>query len=189
MFPHGRPAHILGPAPPRPPTGEQLSVDGLDSNSSSSHEDDREEPGRTVSSDSESSDSDFAPSPRSRQKCRKLPSAGSTKVINNRIPVPWIDYGVVRGWAAVLAIFEVFSLQCDCTPIMSRSGHANKDGVTYRMECAYANRLGCGWQCRVVIWFDQNLAAEEYLQKHPEAPSLPGFVALDRTKYQFHGFF
>ena len=33
MFPHGRPAHFLGPAPPRPPTGEQLSVEGLDSDS------------------------------------------------------------------------------------------------------------------------------------------------------------
>ena len=144
MFPHGRPAHILGPAPPRPPTGGELSVHALDSDSSSRDEDDSEEAARSVSSDSENSDNDFVPSPRSRQKCRKLPSAGSTKDINNRIPVPWIDYDVVRGWDAVLAIFKVFSLQCDCTPIMSRSGHANKDGVTYRMECAYVNRLGCG---------------------------------------------
>ena len=117
MFPHGRPAHILGPAAPRPPTGEQPSAQALDSDSVSSSDDhDMQEAGSRVSADSENSDSDFAPSPRSRQKRRKLPSGGSTKVINNRIPVPWIDYGVVRGWAAVLAIFKVFSEQCDRLP-------------------------------------------------------------------------
>jgi hypothetical protein len=152
---------------------------------SNSDEHDMQEAGSRVSADSENSDSDsdFAPSPRSKHKRRKLPSGGTESSTNNKIPVPWIGYGVVRGWGAVLAIFKVFSEQCDCTPIMSRSGHANKHGVTYRMECPYANRLGCGWQCRVVIWFDQNLAAVEYLRKHPQAPSAPGFVALDRTRY------
>ena len=147
------------------------------------------EAGSRVLSGSEhsDSDSDFAPSPSSKHKRRKNPSGGTWQVAfcsnKNKIRVPWIEYGVVRGWDAVLATFQVLSEQCDCKPIMSRSGHANKHGVTYRMECPYANRLGCGWQCRVVIRFDQNLAAEEYLRKHPEAPHAPGFVALDRTRY------
>jgi hypothetical protein len=117
-------------------------------------EDDMTEAGSRVFAGSEhsDSDSDFAPSPRSKHKRRKNPSGGSWQVAfcqnKNKIRVPWIEYGVVRGWGTVLAIFQVFSEQCDCTPIMSRSGHANKDDVTYRMECAYANRLGCGWQCR-----------------------------------------
>ena len=51
------------------------------------------------------------------------------------------------------------------------------------MEFAYSNRLGCKWQCRIVIYFDQDDAANQYLHKHPSAPLHPGFQPLDRTVY------
>ena len=71
MFPNGLPVDILVPPPPRPPTGEHLSVEGLD-NDIRSDDDDSEQAASIVSSDSDNSDSDFPPSPTRKYKRHKF---------------------------------------------------------------------------------------------------------------------
>jgi hypothetical protein len=104
-----------------------------------------------------------------------------------RVPrpvVPWVEYDIVRGWQSVDKALHDFAMHCDCCPLVGRSGHASNSGITYRMECGYGNRIGCPWQCRVFIYFDQNHAAKLYHRKYPNAPAVttepPDTTCYDR---------
>jgi hypothetical protein len=104
-----------------------------------------------------------------------------------RVPrpvVPWVEYDIVRGWQAVEKTLHEFAMHCDHCPLVGRSGHVSKSGITYRMECGYSNRIGCPWQCRVFIYFDQQHAAALYHRKHPNAPAVttepPDTTCYDR---------
>ena len=92
-----------------------------------------------------------------------------------RVPrpvVPWVEYDIVRGWQSVEKTLHEFAMHCDHCPLVGRSGHVSKSGITYRMECGYSNRIGCPWQCRVFIYFDQQHAAALYHRKHANAPAV-----------------
>ena len=86
--------------------------------------------------------------------------------------VPWVEYDIVRGWQSVEKTLHELAMDCDYCPLVGRSGHVSQLGITYRMECGYSNRIGCPWQCRVFIYFDQQHAAALYHRKHANAPAV-----------------
>ena len=86
--------------------------------------------------------------------------------------VPWVEYDIVRGWQSVEKTLHELAMDCDYCPLVGRSGHVSLLGITYRMECGYSNRIGCPWQCRVFIYFDQQHAAALYHRKHANAPAV-----------------
>jgi hypothetical protein len=73
-------------------------------------------------------------------------------------------------------------MDCDCWPLVCRSGHANNFGITYHMQCGYCNSIHCPWQCLIFIHFNQNHAATLYLRKYPNAPA-GNTEPLDTTFY------
>ena len=98
--------------------------------------------------------------------------------------VPWVEYDIVRGWQSVEKTLHELAMDCDYCPLVGRSGHVSLLGITYRMECGYSNRIGCPWQCRVFISFDQQHAAALYHGKHANAPAVttqpPDTTCYDR---------
>jgi len=175
-FPNGRPDNILG-SPRRPLPTSHFAVAGAA---------DVDDQAPTYSTDSASEEDHAAASRRAGARA-KDPSRRPVNPKDGKVRVPWVEYDIVQGWPVVEAIFKTFSLQCDCASLISRNGKASSCCVTYRMECAYSNRLGCKWQCRIVIYFDQEAAAKQYLRKHPSKhPSGPFQAdppALDRKVY------
>ena len=167
-FPNGRPDHLLGGlARPAPTVSDEASP----RQSNNGNGDDVSDGDRSFD------DQDGPPSKAGSKKHGKRHKG------NPKPKVPWIGYEVVRGWSAVLRLFTIFSQQCDCTPLVSKHGHASSYCITYRLECGYANRIGCPWQCQVTIWYDQPAAGRLYLRKHPTAASAPGFEPLDSEVY------
>jgi len=98
--------------------------------------------------------------------------------------VPWVEYDIVWGWQSVEKTLHELAMHCDHCPLVGRSGHVSKLGITYRMECGYSNRIGCPWQCLVFIYFDQEHAAALYHRKHANAPAVttqpPDTTCYDR---------
>jgi hypothetical protein len=157
------------------PHHESNADDAFDWDPNSSHDEE----------DSASDDPDAALSKAGAKKRVRDPSriAVASRKGKPKPKVPWIGYDVVRGWAAVLRLFTIFSQQCDCTPLVSRNGHSSSYCITYRFECRYGNRIGCKWQCQVIIYYDQPAAGRRYLRSHPTAESVPGFQPLDCELY------
>jgi hypothetical protein len=144
LFPDGRPTDLLGESSLLPTTGADAGTDD--------------------NSDAESDNS-------SKSGARKNNPRHSRESRVPRPAVPWVEYNIVRGWQSVHNALHNFAMNCDCWPLVGRSGHASNSGITYRMECGYGNRIGCPWQCRVFIYFDQNHAATLYHRKYPNAPA------------------
>ena len=167
-FPNGRPDHLLGGlARPAPTVSDEDSPRQPNNGN-----------GDDVSDGDRSFDDQDGPPSKAGSK-----KHGKRHKGNPKPKVPWIGYEVVRGWSAVLRLFTIFSQQCDCTPLVSKHGHASSYCITYRLECGYANRIGCPWQCQVTIWYDQPAAGRLYLRKHPTAASAPDFGPLDSEVY------
>ena len=167
-FPNGRPDHLLGGlARPAPTVSDEDSPRQPNNGN-----------GDDVSDGDRSFDDQDGPPSKAGSKKHGKRHKGKPKP-----KVPWIGYEVVRGWSAVLRLFTIFSQQCDCTPLVSKHGHASSYCITYRLECGYANRIGCPWQCQVTIWYDQPAAGRLYLRKHPTAASAPDFGPLDSEFY------
>ncbi len=102
----------------------------------------------------------------------------------SRPVVPWVEYDIVRGWQSVEKTLHELAMHCDYCPLVGCSGHVSQLGITYRMECGYSNRIGCPWQCRVFIYFDQQHTAALYHRKHANAPGVttqpPDTTCYDR---------
>lgn len=182
-FPNGRPEHLLGSLACPPP-----AVSDAHSRRQESNADDDFDWDPMLSPDEEDNASDESDGPLSKAGSKKRVRDPSSIPVGRRNgkpkpKVPWIAYDVVRGWAAVESLFTIFSHQCDCTPVVSRNGHASSYSITYRFECGYGNRIGCKWQCQVVIYYDQPAAGRRYLRNHPQAESAPGFQPLDCQVY------
>jgi hypothetical protein len=81
----------------------------------------------------------------------------------------WTQYAIVVGWVQVCTILKDISRrQCNSAPLLSRSGHCTSQMIQYRYECAFGNRISCGWQLRILVPFDQVSAVEQYCRTHPE---------------------
>ena len=94
----------------------------------------------------------------------------------------WTQEQSVRGWTQAQLSMNSFSAQgCDGSPLVARGGLSTNNSVQYRYECAFASRLGCQWQMRVTIRFDQATAADRFLHRNPQSPATVS--SFDRTVY------
>jgi hypothetical protein len=132
-FPNGRPKHLLGSLDSPPPTASAASIALQQSNADDDFD---------WGPNSSHADEDSASDEDEERLCKK----GSKKRVRDpsRIPVgdrkrtkvPWIGYDIVQGWSVVMSLFTIFSQQCDCTPLVSRNGHASSYCITYRFDTA-----------------------------------------------------
>ena len=153
MFPHGRPTELLVQLNCQPSLQPSTATDDFSD----------------CPSDSDSSTASGA-------------TASEEPKRDPRYDVPWVEYDIVRGWQSVHAAFHTFARQCDCWPLTCRSGHVSQAGITYRMECGYSNRIGCPWQCRVFIAFDQGHALTQYQRKYSIAKAPRGSTEAADTR-------
>ena len=153
MFPHGRPTELLVQLNCQPSLQPSTATDDFSD----------------CPSDSDSSTASGA-------------TASEEPKRDPRYDVPWVEYDIVRGWQSVHAAFHTFARQCDCWPLTCRSGHVSQAGITYRMECGYSNRIGCPWQCRVFIAFDQGHALTQYQRKYSIAKAPGGSTEAADTR-------
>ena len=139
LFPDGRPEHLTPPpsshgvvhttSPPRIPveTGESQQSPEPESDTCSQ-----------VREDTDSDDCYSGNLVKKRKVHRPKDICRQPSVV-----LPWIEHEVVRGWASVFRILKLFSQQCDCCPLVRRYGENCSYCVTYRLECAYTNRMQC----------------------------------------------
>ena len=99
-----------------------------------------------------------------------------------RLHLLWTQEQSVRWWTQVELSIRHFSAEgCDHSPLVARGGLSTNQSVKYRYECVFENRLGCPWQLRVTVPFDQATAAVVFLYRNPQSPATDS--SFDRNVY------
>jgi hypothetical protein len=74
-------------------------------------------------------------------------------------------------------------MNCDCWPLLARSGHASNLGITYRVEYGYGNNIGCPWSGNAGYSFTSTRTTLTHSTTVSIPMHLPAPEPLDTTWY------
>ena len=77
-------------------------------------------------------------------------------VLEPRPKLHWTHVTMTLSWAdADVVMRDLDCTQCNGYNLRERGGFSTKTGLCYHFQCGFFNFLGCGWQLRVLVPFDQ----------------------------------